>query len=81
MEALRLIDACPGKSYMIQGIKDEARLENRLSSMGILKGTQVEICQNYKKQPILLFARDTLIAIGREECKKITIGGVTNESM
>ena len=35
----------------------------------------IEICQNHKKQPVLLFARDTLIAIGREESKKIMVGG------
>ena len=43
--------------------------------MGLLCGSQIDICQNYKKQPVLLFARDTLIAIGREETKKIILGG------
>lgn len=47
--------------------------------MGILTGTKIEICQNHKKQPVLLFARDTLVAIGREESSKIMIGGETNE--
>ena len=54
---------------------EEERLINRLSSMGLLCGSQIDICQNYKKQPVLLFARDTLIAIGREENKKIILGG------
>lgn len=79
METIKLIDASPGKTYQIVGIKDETRLANRLSSMGILEGTKIEICQNYKKQPILLFARDTLVAIGRDECGKIEIGGELNE--
>jgi ferrous iron transport protein A len=56
-------------------IKEESRLVNRLSSMGLLCGSMIEICQNHKKQPVLLFARDTLIAIGREESKKIMVGG------
>lgn len=79
MKELLLSEAVPGKSYMIKEIKDETRLTNRLSSMGILTGTKVEICQNHKKQPVLLFARDTLVAIGREECEKIKIGGDRNE--
>ena len=54
---------------------EEERLINRLSSMGLPCGSQIDICQNYKKQPVLLFARDTLIAIGREESKKIILGG------
>lgn len=79
MENLTLSDAIPGKIYYIREIKDEVRLNNRLSSMGILPGTKIEICQNHKKQPVLLFARDTLVAIGRTECSKIMIGGETDE--
>ena len=75
MNAVTLSDATPGSRYCILEIKEESRLVNRLSSMGLLCGSMIEICQNHKKQPVLLFARDTLIAIGREESKKIMVGG------
>ena len=75
MNAVTLSDATPGSRYCILEIKEESRLVNRLSSMGLLCGSMSEICQNHKKQPVLLFARDTLIAIGREESKKIMVGG------
>lgn len=75
MNAVTLSDATPGSRYCILEIKEESRLVNRLSSMGVLCGSTIEICQNHKKQPVLLFARDTLIAIGREESKKIMVGG------
>ena len=70
MNAITLSDAMPGNRYCILEIKEENRLVNRLSSMGLLCGSTIEVCQNHKKQPILLFARDTLVAIGREESKK-----------
>ena len=75
MNAVTLSDATPGSRYCILEIKEESRLVNRLASMGLLCGSMIEICQNHKKQPVLLFARDTLIAIGREESKKIMVGG------
>lgn len=75
MEPLTLSAAQPGKQYIVKEIKDEARLTNRLSSMGVLCGSQIEVCQNNRKQPVLIFTRDTLVAIGREESKKIVIGG------
>lgn len=56
-------------------MKDEERLKNRISSMGLVKGGTLEICQNNKKQPVLIYARDTLVAIGRRESRKIEIGG------
>ena len=75
MNAVMLSDAQPGSRYCILEVKEENRLVNRLSSMGLLRGSTVEVCQNNKKQPVLIFARDTLVAIGREESKKILVGG------
>lgn len=76
MGNITLSDAAPGRRYTILNIRNEARLVNRLSSMGLLCGSTVEVCQNLKKQPVLLFARDTLVAIGREESQKILLGGI-----
>ena len=75
MEDITLSDAAPSKRYTIRAIKDETRLVNRLSSMGLVCGSTLDVCQNLKKQPVLVFTRDTLVAIGREESKKILLGG------
>lgn len=79
MNMVTLSEAAPGKSYLIREIKDEARLVNRLSSMGLMCGSPIEVCQNNKKQPVLIFARDTLVAIGRGESTKIIVGGAEDE--
>lgn len=76
---MTLSSAQPGKRYRVEEIKDETRLVNRLSSMGLMCGSSIEVCQNNRKQPVLIFTRDTLVAIGREESKKIMLGGVVNE--
>ena len=75
MGNITLSDAAPGGRYTIREIRDEARLVNRLSSMGLVCGSPLEVCQNLARQPVLVFARDTLVAIGREESKKIVVGG------
>ena len=74
-----LSEAEPGNKYSVVEIKDEERLLNRLSSMGIMCNSELVVCQNNKKQPVLIFTRDTLVAIGREESKKIYVGGLGNE--
>lgn len=79
METIQLSDATPGKRYVVRKIKEETRLISRLSSMGLICGSQIEVCLNNQKQPVLLFVRDTLVAIGREESKKIFLGGCTHE--
>lgn len=79
MDTLTLSKAKPGHSYFVREIKDEARLTNRLSSMGLIYGSKLEICQNSPKQPVLVFTRDTLLAIGRGESEKIIVGGNSDE--
>lgn len=74
MNAIALSDATAGIRYCILEIKEENRLVNRLPSMGLLCGSTIEVCQNHEKQPVLIFARDTLVAIGREESKKSMVG-------
>lgn len=79
MEQMLLSETQAEKTYIVMEIKDEARLVNRLSSMGIMCGSQIKICMNNKKQPVLVFVRDTLVAIGKSESKKIMVGGIENE--
>ena len=75
MNPITLSSAQSGLRYRILEIKKENRLVNRLSSMGLLCGSTIEVCQNIRNQPVLIFARDTLIAIGREESQKIMVEG------
>jgi ferrous iron transport protein A len=42
--------------------------------MGITVGSTLEVIRNEKKQPMLLFCRDTMVAINRKECEKIFVG-------
>lgn len=79
MEQILLSESVPEKSYVVREIKDEVRLVNRLSSMGIMCGSRIKVCMNNRKQPVLVFVRDTLVAIGRSESKKVIVGGMENE--
>ncbi len=65
-----------GSVAIVKSIKGEARFISRITSMGITVGSLVTILRNEKKQPILIYGRDTLIAINRDECLKIEVGGV-----
>jgi ferrous iron transport protein A len=58
---------------MVKEIMADERLISRTSSMGIIVGSRVEILQNEKKQPLLLYCRDTMVAVNRKECEKIIV--------
>ncbi|TCO73119.1 FeoA family protein [Marinisporobacter balticus] len=46
---------------------------SKITAMGLTNGTMIEVVQNDKKSPVLLFARDTMIAVSKEEAKKIIV--------
>jgi ferrous iron transport protein A len=69
----RLSDIQAGKTVMVKEIMADERLLSRTSSMGIIVGSRIEILRNEKKQPLLLFCRDTMVAVNRKECEKINV--------
>jgi ferrous iron transport protein A len=69
----RLSDIPAGNMVKVQEIHGDERLLGRTSSMGIIIGSRIEILRNEKKQPLLLFCRDTMVAVNRKECEKIKV--------
>jgi len=59
-----------GKVTSIQG---DNHFISRITAIGLTMGSEVMVVQNHKKHPILLYCRDTVIAINREECAKISM--------
>ncbi|MDD3137960.1 MAG: FeoA family protein [Lachnospiraceae bacterium] len=59
-----------GKIALIQG---DTRFLSRITSIGLTVGSVVEVMQNQKKHPVLIYSRDTMIAINAGECEKIML--------
>ncbi|MBN2899799.1 MAG: ferrous iron transport protein A [Clostridia bacterium] len=62
-----------GKIISIEGSQ---RFLDRAGAMGLTPNTEIQMVQNKKRQPILVYARDTLIALNRKESKGIMVKGV-----
>ena len=72
-----LLEAKSGEQGVICGIQGDTRFLSRVTSIGLTLGCPVTVLQNEKKHPILLYSRDTMVALNREECGKIQIGGAS----
>ena len=46
---------------------------NRLASLGLTPGTNVDMSQNYRHGPLIVTVRGTRIALGRGEAAKILV--------
>ena len=58
---------------VISGIAGDARFISRITSIGLTPGCHVQIIKNDKNCPVLLYSRDTMIAVNRRECTGITV--------
>lgn len=72
----KLSEMPAGAKGRIESLEGDGRFMSRVISMGLTVGCPVEVLQNEKKQPILIYGRDTMVALNRKECEKIKIGGL-----
>lgn len=72
----KLSEMQAGTKGRIQSLEGDGRFLSRATSMGLTIGCPIEVLQNEKKQPILIYGRDTMVALNRKECEKIQVGGM-----
>ncbi len=61
---------------VISELKGDARFISRITSIGLTPGCRVSIIKNDKNRPVLLYSRDTMIAVNRKECAGILVAEV-----
>ena len=61
------------KEARVASINGDARFLSRVTSIGITPGCVLKVIRNDKNRPVLVFARDTMIALNRNECKGIEV--------
>jgi ferrous iron transport protein A len=75
----KLSAAKKGETGRIVFIDGDTRFLSRIASIGLIIGSVVEVIQNQKGRPLLVYCRDTMIAINRSECEKIMMEVTVNE--
>ena len=46
---------------------------SRVTSVGLIEGTDVQVVRNDRKMPVLVYVRETLLALNRKDCEKIEV--------
>lgn len=70
---MKLSELKTGGTGTVTRVAGDARFISRVTSIGITEGCPIEVVQNVKKRPILLFERDSLMAIDRKDCDLIDV--------
>ena len=73
---MSLNDVRENTDAIINELKGDARFISRITSIGLTPGCRVSIIKNDKNRPVLLYSRDTMIAVNRKECAGILVSEV-----
>lgn len=52
---------------------NDIHLLNRMNSIGLTQGTKLQVVRNDRKMPVLIFARETLLALNRKDAERIEV--------
>lgn len=69
----KLSEMKQGEKGIVSSVNGDARYVGRITSIGITPGCNVSIIKNDKKRPLIVFARDTMIALNEKESANIEV--------
>ncbi|WP_029231698.1 FeoA family protein [Butyrivibrio sp. VCB2006] len=62
---------------IVKSLSGDQRFISRITSIGLTPGCSVKVMRNDKNRPMLIYSRDTMIALNRKECMGIEVAEVT----
>ncbi len=74
---MSLSEVKENREVCVSEINGDTRFVSRITSIGLTPGCRVSVIKNDKNRPMLVYSRDTMIALNRNECKGILVEEVT----
>lgn len=74
---MSLSEVKENREVCVSEIDGDTRFVSRITSIGLTPGCRVSVIKNDKNRPMLVYSRDTMIALNRNECKGILVEEVT----
>ena len=69
----KLSEMAQGEDGIICSVNGDTRYVSRITSIGITPGCSVKVVKNDRNRPIIVFSRDTMIALNRNESNNIEV--------
>ncbi len=70
---MSLNEAKADKEVRVSNISGDARFQSRITSIGITPGCNLRVIRNDRNRPVLVYSRNTMIALNRKECNGIEV--------
>jgi len=73
---MKLSDFKPDLQGRVKSIAGDVHFAKRITSIGITEGSSFCMVRNDAKMPVLIYCRETLIAVNRDYAEKIEVEAV-----
>lgn len=73
---MSLNDLKENSNAIVEKLDGDERFVSRITSIGLTPGCNIRVIRNDKNRPVLVFSRDTMIALNRNECRGIEVSEV-----
>ncbi|MCR4739783.1 MAG: ferrous iron transport protein A [Lachnospiraceae bacterium] len=73
---MKLSEMRAGKHGTVKSLGRDARFLNRITSIGLTEESHFQMVKNDRKMPVLVYVRETLLALNRKDCEKIEVSEV-----
>ena len=74
---MSLSEVKENREAVVMAVNGDTRFITRITSIGLTPGCKVSVVKNDKNRPMLVYSRDTMIALNRNECKGIEVEEVS----
>ena len=74
---MSLSEVKENREALVSEVIGDTRFMSRITSIGLTPGCRVRVVKNDKNRPLLVYTRDTMIALNRNECNGILVEEVT----
>ncbi len=68
---MKLSELKADTSARVRSLGDDPHFVSRITSIGMSEGVDFEVVKNDRKMPVLIYVRETLLALNRKDCEKI----------
>ena len=72
-KAMKLSQMRANTQGTVKNLGEDEKFLCRITSIGLTEGAEFQVIKNDKRMPVLVYARETLLALNRKDCERIEV--------
>lgn len=73
---MKLSEMKADRTGTVKSLGRDEKFLKRITSVGLTEGARFQVVKNDRKMPVLVYARETLLALNRRDCDMIEVAEV-----